>query len=127
MDPRKLAISCIMAIILVGGFSGHPLSGRPFAGSRPQAQLENEILSFQATGSDRILLTNKLTGKTFDIAAAPFEFLLEVGGRTVSANASDFGPASSGKPSPDTLLVRYKGKGDLAGLAVEAEYRLAPR
>jgi hypothetical protein len=127
VKARKLAISCIMAMILVGGFSGHPLSGWPFAGSGTQAQLQNEALSFQTTGSDRIRLTNKLTGRSFDIAAVPFEFLLEIAGRTVSANASDFGPASSGKPSPDTLLVRYKGKGDLAGLSVEAEYRLPPR
>ncbi|MCK7531998.1 MAG: hypothetical protein MZV63_13725 [Marinilabiliales bacterium] len=39
----------------------------------------------------------------------------------------DFAPASVVRPSPDLLRVRFEGQGDLAGLAVEAEYRLAPR
>jgi len=126
VNPRKLALSC-MAMILVGGFSGRPLSGRPFAGSGTEAQLQNEALSFQTTGSDRIRLTNKLTGKTFDIAAAPFELLLEIGGRRFPAASSDFALPSVMKPSPDLLRIRFEGQGDLAGLAVEAEYRLSPR
>ncbi len=126
MNARALALSCL-AVLFVGGISGRPLSALPGAGSGKQAQLQNEAISFQTNGSDRLRLTNKLTGKSYDIIAAPFEFLMEIGGRTVSAAAPDFGPASVGKPSTDTLLVRYKGKGDLAGLAVDAEYRLSPR
>ena len=110
--------------------------GRLMAGPNPPgpplgtgglSSLQNEVLSLQTDGSDRLRLTNKLTGKSFDIAAAPFELLLEIGGRTFTAGPSDFAPASVGRPAPDLLRVRFEGQGDLAGLAVEAEYRLAPR
>lgn len=126
MNSRKVALSCL-AVILVGGLSDCLVSGRTLAGRGTQAQLENEILSFQATGWDRIRLTNKLTGKTFDVAAAPFELLLEIEGRPFPAAASDFALSSVAKPSSDLLRIRFEGRGDLAGLAVEAEYRLAPR
>jgi hypothetical protein len=115
-----------MAVLFVGVPNGRARSARPAAGTGGLSPLQNEALLLQTNGSDRLRITNKLTGKSYDIIAAPFEFILEIGGRTFPAAARDFGPASAGEASTDTLLVRYKGKGDLAGLAVEAEYRLAP-
>jgi len=121
------ALVVVMAVLFAGAPHGRAQSVRPAAGAGGLSPLQNQALSLQTNGSDGLSLTNKLTGKSFDITAAPFEFILEIGGRTFPAALSDFGPASVGKPSTDTLLVRYKGKGGLAGLAVEAEYRLSPR
>ena len=125
MSVRALVV--VMAVLFAGAPHGRAQSVRPAAGAGGLSPLQNQALSLQTNGSDGLSLTNKLTGKSFDITAAPFEFILEIGGRTFPAALSDFGPASVGKPSMDTLLVRYKGKGGLAGLAVEAEYRLSPR
>jgi hypothetical protein len=125
MSVRALVL--VLAVLFAGTHNGRAPSARPAATTDGLSPLQNEILSLQTDGSDRLRLTNKLTGKSFDIAAAPFEFLLEIGGRTFSADLSDFAPASVVRPSPDLLRVRFEGQGDLAGLAVEAEYRLAPR
>ncbi len=125
MSVRALVV--VMAIFFSGALPGRTPSARPAVGTGGPSPLENEVLSLQTDGSDRLRLTNKLTGKSFGIAAAPFALILEIGGRTFPARPSDFAPASVVKPSPDLLRVRFEGQGDLAGLAVEAEYRLAPR
>jgi hypothetical protein len=125
MSVRALVV--VMAVLLSGALPGRAPSARLAAATDGPSPLENEILFLQMDESDRIRLTNKLTGKTFDIAAAPFEFILEIGGRRFPAASSDFALSSVMKPSPDLLRVRFEGRGDLAGLAVEAEYRLSPR
>jgi len=125
MSVRALVV--VMAVLFAGAPHGRAQSARLAAGAGGLSPLQNEVLSLQADGSDRLRLTNKLTGKSFDIAAAPFDFLLEIGGRTFHADSSDFVRSSVVKPSMDLLRVRFEGQGDLAGLAVEAEYRLAPR
>jgi len=125
MSVRALAV--VMAVLFAGVTSGRARSARPAAGTGGLPLLQNEALSLQTNGSDGLRLTNKLTGKSFDMAAAPFEFLLEIGGRTFLADLSDFVRTWVVMPSPDLLRVRFEGQGDLAGLAVEAEYRLAPR
>jgi hypothetical protein len=125
MSVRALVV--VMAVLFAGVPHGRAQSARPAAGAGGLSPLQNEALSLQTNGSDGLRLTNKLTGKSFDIAAAPFEFLLEIGGRTFPAALSDFVRSSVVRPSPDLLRIRFEGQGDLAGLAVEAEYRLAPR
>jgi hypothetical protein len=121
------ALVVVMAVLFAGAPRGRAQSVRPAAGAGGLAPLQNQALSLQTNGSDGLRLTNKLTGKSFDITAAPFEFILEIGGRTFPAALSDFARSSVERPSPDLLRVRFEGQGDLAGLAVEAEYRLAPR
>jgi len=125
MSVRALVVA--MAVLFAGTLNGRAPSARPAAATDGPSPLQNEILSLQMDGSDRLRLTNKLTGKSFDIAAAPFEFLLEIGGRTFPAALSDFVRSSVVRPSTDLLRIRFEGQGELAGLAVEAEYRLAPR
>jgi hypothetical protein len=125
MSVRALVL--VMAVFFAGTFNGRAPSARPAAATTGPSPLENEILSLQTDGSDRLRLTNKLTGKSFDIAAAPFELLFEIGGRMFPAVSSDFVRSSVERLSPDLLRVRFEGQGDLSGLAVEAEYRLAPR
>ena len=124
MSVRALAV--VMAVLFAGVPDGRARSVRPAAGTGGLSPLQNEAIFLQTDGSDRLRLTNKLTGKSYDVIAAPFEFILEIGGRAFPAAARDFEPASAGEASTDALLVRYEGKGELAGLAVEAEYRLAP-
>jgi hypothetical protein len=89
-----MKVRALTVLVLAALFAGAPHSRArsfwPAAGAGGPSPLENEILSFQTDGSDRLRLTNKLTGKSFDIAAAPFEFLLEIGGRTFPAGSSDF-------------------------------------
>jgi hypothetical protein len=126
MSVRVLP-SIALAILLVAGPPARPPSAPSAAQTAERDLLQNEVLALQMRGPDRLRLMNRLTGKSYDIIAAPFEFILEIGGQAFPAAARDFGPASVGRPVTDTLLVRYKGKGDLAGLAVEAEYRLSPR
>jgi len=126
MSVRTLPFIAL-AILFAGGPPARPQSAPSAARTAERDLLQNEGLALQMRGPDRLRLLNKLTGKSYDIIAAPFEFLMEIGGRRVSATARDFGPASVGKPSTDALRVRYEGKGDLAGLAVEAEYRLSPQ
>lgn len=125
MSVRALVL--VMAVLFAGTLNGRAPSARPAARTDGMSPLQNEILSLQTDGSDGLRLTNKLTGKSYDIVAAPFELLLEIGGRTFHADPSEFAPASVVRPSPDLLRVRFEGRGDLAGLAVEAEHRLAPR
>lgn len=125
MSVRALVV--VMAVLFAGAPPARAQTDRPAAGAGELSALQNEALSLQTNGSDRLRLTNKLTGKSFDIAAAPFEFLLEIGGRTFPAALSDFSRSSVVRPSPDLLRIRFEGQGELAGLAVEAEYRLAPR
>ncbi|NTU51827.1 MAG: hypothetical protein HGA94_05240, partial [Candidatus Aminicenantes bacterium] len=125
MSVRALAV--VMAVLFAGAPHGRAQAAKPAPGTGGLSSLQNEVLSLQTDGSNRLRLTNKLTGKSFDMAAAPFELLLEIEGRTRPAGSSDFAHASVVRPSPDLLRVRFEGQGDLAGLAVEAEYRLAPR
>lgn len=125
MSVRALVV--VMAVLLAGAPHARAQAAKPAAGTGGLSSLQNEVLCLQTDGSDRLRLTNKLTGKSFDIAAAPFELLLEFGGRTFTADSNDFAPASVVRPAPDLLRVRFEGQGDLAGLAVEADYRLAPR
>jgi hypothetical protein len=88
--------------------------------------LENDTLALTMNGPDRFRLTNKLSGRSYDVLAAPFEFMFESGGRTIMATSSEFVRSAADKPSADLLRVRFEGARDLAGLAVEAEYRLVP-
>jgi len=126
MSGRALPF-IVLAVLFAGGAPGRPRSAPSATRTAERDLLQNEALALQMRGPDRLGLMNRLTGKSYDIAAAPFEFLMEIGGRMVSAAARDFGPASVERPSTDALRVRYEGKGDLAGLAVEAEYRLSPQ
>jgi hypothetical protein len=116
-----------LAVIFAGRASVQPPSAEPATRTTGNDLLQNETLALQMRGPGRLNLMNRLTGRSYDIIAAPFEFLMEFGGRRVLAVAHDFGPPSVGRPSADTLRVSYDGKGDLAGLAVEVEYRLSPR
>ncbi|MCK7478394.1 MAG: hypothetical protein M0C28_14070 [Candidatus Moduliflexus flocculans] len=109
MSVRALVV--VMAVLFAGAPHGRAQSARPAAGTGGLSPLQNEVLSLQTDGSDRLRLTNKLTGKSFDIAAAPFELLLEIGGRAFTARPSDFAPASVGRPGPDLLRVRFEGQG----------------
>jgi hypothetical protein len=115
MSLRVPAVMFLAILYAAGAILGDSLS------------LENGALALTVTGPDRFRLTNKLSGRSYDVLAAPFEFLLEIGGRAFPAVLSDFARSSAVRPSPDILRVRFEGQGDLAGLAVEAEYRLAPR
>jgi len=125
VNIRTLAV-IIMAVRCAGAPAVRSRPASPVAGMDEQTSLQNEALSLQVSGPDRLRLKNKLSGKCFDIVAAPFELLLEIGGRTVPAVVSDFVRSTSERPSTDLLRVRYEGKGNLAGLSVEVEYRLTP-
>jgi hypothetical protein len=125
MSVRALVV--VMTVLFLGAPHERTHADQPAAGAGGLPSLQNEALSLQPNGSDRLRLTNKLTGKSFDIAAAPFALLLEIEGRKLPAASSDFSRPSVARPSPDLLRIRFEGQGDLAGVAVEAEYRLAPR
>ena len=109
MSVRALAV--VTAVLFSGALAGRTQSAGLAAGTGGLSSLQNETLSLQTDGSDGLRLTNKLTGKSFDIAAAPFELLLEIGGRTFPADSSDFATASVVRPAPDLLRVRYEGRG----------------
>jgi len=125
MSVRALPF-IVLAILFAGGPPGRPQSAPSATRTAERDLLQNEVLTLQMRGPDRLRLMNRLTGKSYDIIAAPFEFLLEIGGRAFPLSARDFVRSSVVRTSGDILRVRYEGKGDLAGLAVEAEYRLAP-
>ncbi len=125
MNIRHWAFS-FLPVLIIGGMAGLALSASHGARREAPDTLQNEALSFRPEGPGRLRLTNKLTGRSYDIIAAPFELLMEIDGRTALATARDFGPASIGKPSVDALIVRYEGKDHLVGLSIEAEYRLSP-
>ncbi|HOW84587.1 MAG TPA: hypothetical protein P5119_04445 [Candidatus Aminicenantes bacterium] len=124
---KAFSLRVLVAVLLIVSLSrGGAVSPRAAAaGACPS--LENDALALVMAGSDRLLLTNKLSGRSYDVLAAPFEFLFEIGGRTLSAVSGDFVRSSVHRPSADLLRIRFDGQGDLAGLAVEADYRLAPR
>jgi len=122
MRLRALSVT-VLAILCAAAGAGRPQT----APAGADLSLENGALNLTLTGPDRFRLTNKLSGKSYDVLAAPFEFLLEIGGRTFPAVSSDFARSSAVRPSPDLLRVRFEGQRDLAGLSVEVEYRLTPR
>jgi len=113
----------VVAILCAAAGAGRPQTAPAGAGF----SLENGALNLTLTGPDRFRLTNKLSGKSYDVLAAPFEFLFEIGGRTFPAVLSDFARSSVVRPSPDLLRIRFEGQRDLAGLSVEVEYRLTSR
>jgi len=125
MNVRAAAV-VFLIVLFAAGAAGRPQTAAAGAGRYDPPFLENDALSLTMTGPDRFRLTNKLSGRYYDVLAAPFEFLLESGGRTIVATSSEFIRAAADKPSADLLRVCYEGARDLAGLAVEAEYRLAP-
>jgi len=86
--------------------------------------LENPSLGLQVVGPDRLRLTNKLSGKVYDVAAAPFELVLEDGGRSATVTAADFAPRPGVRPSADKLRIAYAGRGAWRGVGVEVEYVL---
>ena len=113
----------VVAILCAAAGAGRPQT----APAGADLSLENGALNLTLTGPDRFRLTNKLSGKSYDVLAAPFEFLFEIGGRTFPAVLSDFARSSVVRPSPDLLRIRFEGQRDLAGLSVEVEYRLTSR
>ena len=88
--------------------------------------LENAALSMTMTGADGFRLANRLSGKVYDVVAAPFEIVIESASGTDVATWSDFTRTAPEKASPDVLCLHYEGAGRLEGISVEAEYRLAP-
>jgi hypothetical protein len=109
---------------MAGGLAADPAPARPSRPSGDVSRLENRALVLEITSPDGLRLTNKLSGKSYDISASAFELLVAATGRAALVTAADFGPAAVTRPSADVLRVRFDGTGTWAGLGVEAEYRL---
>ncbi len=86
--------------------------------------LENHNLSLEVAGTGQLRLTNKLSGKAYDIAAAPFELVLEAGGRPAAVTAADFADPPTVRRAADALTIVYAGRGAWTGVSVAVEYAL---
>lgn len=128
-DSRSPLVASAAFAALIFGLVSMALS----AASRPQTSgalrtdapvLENRALALDLAGPGRFRLTNKLSGKSYDVSAAPFELLLETGGRTAPATGADFALKTVARPSAEAMKVLYEGTGAAAGLRAEIEYLL---
>ena len=101
MSVRALVV--VMAVLFAGAPHGRAQADRPAAGAGEPSALRNESLSLQTNGSGRLRLTNKLTGKSYDIIAVPFEFIREIGTteRHEAAGLVEMDPAPATPDRPD--------------------------
>jgi len=122
MTSSRIPSIPVLLALAVWTFAARPTP--PAAPPPAGPGLENRSLAVEIAGPDRLRLTNKLSGKTYDAAAAAFELVLEAAGRTATVTGADFVPKPAARSSPDTLRILYAGKGPWAGLSVEVEYVL---
>jgi hypothetical protein len=118
-----------LAVALVSGlttesFTAGPSFPAPLQSAGDPVTIENSSLSLTISGPDAIRLANKLSGKSYEISAAPFGLLLETGGRKAVVTAADFGPPTVSRPSAEILRLHYDGLGQWTGVGVKVEYRL---
>ncbi len=125
MNVRGLGV-LFLAVLLLCAAVGVPGQAPRSGGTGRPPVLENGALSLTMTAPDRFRLANKLSGKVYEVVAAPFEIVIESASGEEVASWSDFTRTALERPSTDVLRVRYEGRGRLAGLTVEAEYRLTP-
>ena len=134
--PASPRAACLLAVFILSvlassiGASPKSMPRAPAAppagqaGPRAVPALENAALALEIAGPGSLRLSNKLSGKSYDISAAAFELLVDAPGRAAVVTAADFASASAARPAADVLRLRYEGTGPWAGLAVEVEYRL---
>ncbi|MBM3312182.1 MAG: hypothetical protein FJY80_11815, partial [Candidatus Aminicenantes bacterium] len=119
---------CLSILVSLGLAAGADASASPLQtslrSSPPGPVLENGCLAFEIAGPGLLRLTNKLSDKAYRIAAAPFELVLEAGGRSAPVTAADFEATPAARPAADTLKIGFAGLGDWAGVRVEVEYVL---
>jgi len=121
MTSSRIPSILVLLALAVWTFAARPAPPAP-AGPG----LENRSLAVEIAGPDRLRLTNKLSGKAYDVAAAPFELVLEAGGRAASVTAADFASKPAVRPASDRLRIVHAGRGPWAGVSVEVEYLLPP-
>ncbi|MBM3295383.1 MAG: hypothetical protein FJY82_12805, partial [Candidatus Aminicenantes bacterium] len=112
------------AALTAGSYATMSPASKPNVPADSPAVLENQSLALSFPGPNALRLTNRLSGKSYEISAAPFGLLLEKGGRKAAVTAADFGPPAAARPSAGILRLRYDGLGPWTGVGVEVEYRL---
>ena len=126
MTSSRIPSIPVLLALAVWTFAARPAPPAPAAPPPAGPGLENRSLAVEIAGPDRLRLTNKLSGKAYDVASAPFELVLEAGGRAASVTAADFAAKPAVRPASDRLRIVHAGRGPWAGVSVEVEYLLPP-
>jgi hypothetical protein len=120
------AIGLLVLSLSAPSFLVLSLAGARAAGSgAATAALENGTLSLRFPEPGSVILTNKLTGKSYALGAEPFVLLLEIAGNRFRATAGDSVLVETENVSPALLRFRYDEVGGRRGLAVHVDYELA--